>query len=110
MKQHVLSDLLHSQIHKHKHPGTHLTEQISELGHISQEFASVKVLIAQSFHPFQIVSNEERRSNFDRYGQVHENQHTGQSQHHRFHGFHNSFFFDESFFHFPRYPISRYVL
>lgn len=62
---------------------------------------------------YEILSNEERRSNFDRYGQMHENQHTGQSQHHSFRGFHNSFFFDESFFHFPRsrdFEDSKYLL
>lgn len=51
---------------------------------------------------FQILSNEERRSNFDRYGQMDEKQSSGHSHHHGFHGFHNSFYFDESFFHFPR--------
>lgn len=55
--------------------------------------------------PFtKILSNEERRSNFDRYGQTDENQPFGQSQHHGFRSFHNSFYFDESFFQFPRYP------
>lgn len=58
----------------------------------------------------QILSNEERRSNFDRYGQMDENQPFGQSQHHGFRGFHNSFYFDESFFHFPRYFMSTFVL
>uniref|UniRef100_A0A8C2WKH7 DnaJ homolog subfamily C member 16 n=1 Tax=Cyclopterus lumpus TaxID=8103 RepID=A0A8C2WKH7_CYCLU len=52
---------------------------------------------------YEILSNEERRSNFDRYGQMEENQPLGQSQHQGFRGFHNSFYFDESFFHFPRY-------
>uniref|UniRef100_A0A8C4EXF5 DnaJ homolog subfamily C member 16 n=1 Tax=Dicentrarchus labrax TaxID=13489 RepID=A0A8C4EXF5_DICLA len=56
---------------------------------------------------YEILSNEERRSNFDRYGQMDENQPFGQSQHHGFRGFHNSFYFDESFFHFPRYSMSR---
>lgn len=54
------------------------------------------------YHLFQILSNEERRSNFDRYGQMDEKQTSGHSHHHGFHGFHNSFYFDESFFHFPR--------
>lgn len=73
---------------------------------IFQEFASVvTALIARSSHISQILSNEERRSNFDRYGQMDENQQAGQAQHHSFRGFHNNFFFDESFFHFPRYPI-----
>uniref|UniRef100_A0A3Q3BGD3 DnaJ (Hsp40) homolog, subfamily C, member 16 like n=1 Tax=Haplochromis burtoni TaxID=8153 RepID=A0A3Q3BGD3_HAPBU len=61
-----------------------------------------------------ILSNEERRSNFDRFGQKDENQHFGQSQHHGFRSFHSSFYFDESFFHFPRYPLdfsdSKYML
>ncbi|KAM4613867.1 dnaJ homolog subfamily C member 16 isoform 2-T2 [Polymixia lowei] len=48
-----------------------------------------------------ILSNEERRANFDRYGQMEENQPFGQSQHQGFRNFHNSFYFDESFFHFP---------
>ncbi|CAJ1051639.1 dnaJ homolog subfamily C member 16 [Xyrichtys novacula] len=62
---------------------------------------------------YEILSNEERRSNFDRYGQMDENQPFGQSQHHGFHGFHNSFYFDESFFHFPRsrdFADSKYLL
>ncbi|TKS70847.1 DnaJ -like protein subfamily C member 16 [Collichthys lucidus] len=56
---------------------------------------------------------KERRSNFDRYGQMDENQPFGQSQHHGFRGFHNSFYFDESFFHFPRsrdFADSKYLL
>lgn len=53
----------------------------------------------------QVLSNEERRSNFDRYGQMDENQPFGQSQHHGFRHFDNSFYFDESFFHFPRYSV-----
>uniref|UniRef100_A0A8C9ZID0 DnaJ homolog subfamily C member 16 n=1 Tax=Sander lucioperca TaxID=283035 RepID=A0A8C9ZID0_SANLU len=52
---------------------------------------------------YEILSNEERRSNFDNYGQMDENQPFGQSQHHGFRGFQNSFYFDESFFQFPRY-------
>uniref|UniRef100_A0AAX7VRM4 DnaJ homolog subfamily C member 16 n=1 Tax=Astatotilapia calliptera TaxID=8154 RepID=A0AAX7VRM4_ASTCA len=66
---------------------------------------------------YEILSNEERRSNFDRFGQKDENQHFGQSQHHGFRSFHSSFYFDESFFHFPRYPLlsvdfsdSKYML
>uniref|UniRef100_A0A672G4A9 DnaJ homolog subfamily C member 16-like n=1 Tax=Salarias fasciatus TaxID=181472 RepID=A0A672G4A9_SALFA len=56
---------------------------------------------------YEVLSNEERRSNFDRYGQMDDNQPFGQSQHHGFRSFHNSFYFDESFFHFPRYPEYR---
>uniref|UniRef100_A0A4X2JXF0 DnaJ homolog subfamily C member 16 n=1 Tax=Vombatus ursinus TaxID=29139 RepID=A0A4X2JXF0_VOMUR len=53
---------------------------------------------------YEILSNEEKRSNFDRYGDAGEN--TGyhqaqQPQGHHFHHFHDSFYFDESFFHFP---------
>nr|XP_020489999.1 dnaJ homolog subfamily C member 16-like [Labrus bergylta] len=62
---------------------------------------------------YEILSNEERRSNFDRYGQVDENQPYGQSQQQGFRGFHNSFYFDESFFHFPRsrdFADSKYLL
>uniref|UniRef100_A0A671WQ80 DnaJ homolog subfamily C member 16 n=1 Tax=Sparus aurata TaxID=8175 RepID=A0A671WQ80_SPAAU len=62
---------------------------------------------------YEILSNEERRSNFDRYGQMDENQPFGQSQHQGFRGFHNSFYFDESFFHFPRsrdFADSKYLL
>ncbi|KAG7238358.1 hypothetical protein INR49_031074 [Caranx melampygus] len=62
---------------------------------------------------YEILSNEERRSNFDRYGQMDENQPFGQSQHHGFRSFHSSFYFDESFFHFPRsrdFADSKYLL
>lgn len=55
--------------------------------------------------PAQILSNEEKRLNFDRYGDVGENQgfpHQQHQQPHRHsHPFHESFYFDESFFHFP---------
>ncbi|XP_065431496.1 dnaJ homolog subfamily C member 16 isoform X8 [Chrysemys picta bellii] len=51
---------------------------------------------------YEILSNEEKRSNFDRYGDVGENQgYPQQQQHRQFHHFHESFYFDESFFHFP---------
>uniref|UniRef100_A0A667X0Z3 DnaJ homolog subfamily C member 16 n=1 Tax=Myripristis murdjan TaxID=586833 RepID=A0A667X0Z3_9TELE len=62
---------------------------------------------------YEILSNEERRANFDRYGQMDENQPFGQSQHQGFRSFHNSFYFDESFFHFPRsrdFADSKYLL
>ncbi|KAK5872753.1 hypothetical protein PBY51_013426 [Eleginops maclovinus] len=62
---------------------------------------------------YEILSNEERRSNFDRYGQTDDSQPFGQSQHQGFRGFHNSFYFDESFFHFPRsrdFADSKYLL
>ncbi|XP_077385664.1 dnaJ homolog subfamily C member 16-like [Festucalex cinctus] len=58
---------------------------------------------------YEILSNQERRANFDRYGQVDENQPFGQSQHH----FQNNFYFDESFFHFSRsrdFADSKYFL
>ncbi|XP_013920101.1 PREDICTED: dnaJ homolog subfamily C member 16 [Thamnophis sirtalis] len=55
---------------------------------------------------YEILSNEEKRLNFDRYGDVGENQgfpHQQQQQapHRHAHPFHESFYFDESFFHFP---------
>ncbi|XP_054641412.1 dnaJ homolog subfamily C member 16 [Dunckerocampus dactyliophorus] len=62
---------------------------------------------------YEILSNEERRANFDRYGQMDDNQPFGQSQHHGFRSFRNGFYFDESFFHFPRsrdFADSKYLL
>ncbi|CAL9704091.1 unnamed protein product [Knipowitschia caucasica] len=62
---------------------------------------------------YEILSNEERRANFDRYGQMDENQPFGQSQHPGFRSFHHSFYFDESFFQFPRsreFADSKYLL
>ncbi|XP_056129228.1 dnaJ homolog subfamily C member 16-like [Lampris incognitus] len=62
---------------------------------------------------YEVLSNEERRANFDRYGQMDENQAFGQSQHHGFRNFHNSFYFEESFFQFPRsrdFADSKYLL
>lgn len=50
---------------------------------------------------FQILSNEEKRANFDRYGDAGESQGFAQQQHRQFHRFHDGFYFDESFFHFP---------
>ncbi|EOB04745.1 DnaJ-like protein subfamily C member 16, partial [Anas platyrhynchos] len=49
----------------------------------------------------QILSNEEKRANFDRYGDAGESQGFSQHQHRQFHHFHEGFYFDESFFHFP---------
>ncbi|XP_072307640.1 dnaJ homolog subfamily C member 16 isoform X2 [Eucyclogobius newberryi] len=62
---------------------------------------------------YEILSNEERRANFDRYGQMDENQPFGQSQHQGFRSFQHSFYFDESFFQFPRsreFADSKYLL
>ncbi|XP_061458042.1 dnaJ homolog subfamily C member 16 isoform X2 [Rhineura floridana] len=53
---------------------------------------------------YEILSNEEKRLNFDRYGDMGENQgypQQQQQQHRHFHHFHEGFYFDESFFHFP---------
>nr|DBA15712.1 TPA: hypothetical protein GDO54_003184 [Pyxicephalus adspersus] len=52
---------------------------------------------------YEILSNEEKRTNYDRYGDLGENQGYAQQQHHHHHfrHFHDSFYFDESFFHFP---------
>ncbi|XP_057701798.1 dnaJ homolog subfamily C member 16-like isoform X2 [Corythoichthys intestinalis] len=61
---------------------------------------------------YEILSNEERRANFDRYGQVDENQPFGRSHHQQFRSFHN-FYFDETSFHFTRsrdFADSKYLL
>ncbi|XP_040278544.1 dnaJ homolog subfamily C member 16 [Bufo bufo] len=51
---------------------------------------------------YEILSNEEKRTNYDRFGDVGDNQgYSQQQQHHHFRHFHDSFYFDESFFHFP---------
>uniref|UniRef100_A0A8C5CPS7 DnaJ homolog subfamily C member 16 n=1 Tax=Gadus morhua TaxID=8049 RepID=A0A8C5CPS7_GADMO len=63
---------------------------------------------------YEILSNEERRANFDRYGQMEDNQAFGHSQQQGYRSsFHNSFYFDESFFHFPKsrdFADSKYLL
>eukprot|EP00064_Thunnus_orientalis_P020795 superscaffoldBa00005927_g20943 len=56
-----------------------------------------------------------KQDNIEEYPQLKmdENQPFGQSQHHGFRSFHNSFYFDESFFHFPRsrdFADSKYLL
>uniref|UniRef100_A0A4W4EJ05 J domain-containing protein n=1 Tax=Electrophorus electricus TaxID=8005 RepID=A0A4W4EJ05_ELEEL len=48
---------------------------------------------------YEILSNEERRANYDRFGETDENQHRSQAQQ-GFRHFHESFFFDQTFFHF----------
>ncbi|XP_062329892.1 dnaJ homolog subfamily C member 16-like isoform X2 [Osmerus eperlanus] len=62
---------------------------------------------------YEILSNEERRSNYDRYGHMDASQPMGQ-QPQGFRHFHDSFYFDESFFHFPRsgrdFSDSKYLL
>ncbi|XP_017568062.1 dnaJ homolog subfamily C member 16 isoform X1 [Pygocentrus nattereri] len=50
---------------------------------------------------YEILSNEERRANYDRFGQTDENQHHGQAPQ-GFRHFHDSFYFDQSFFHFTQ--------
>ncbi|XP_052466264.1 dnaJ homolog subfamily C member 16 isoform X2 [Carassius gibelio] len=50
---------------------------------------------------YEILSNEERRSNYDRFGQMDENQNFARAPQ-GFRHYHDSFYFDESFFHFPR--------
>lgn len=58
------------------------------------------VTISMCFLPklFKILSNEEKRANYDRYGQTDDTQPYGHG--HYGHG-HDQFYFDESFFHFP---------
>ncbi|XP_066528447.1 dnaJ homolog subfamily C member 16 [Hoplias malabaricus] len=50
---------------------------------------------------YEILSNEERRANYDRFGQTDENQHHGQAPQ-GFRHFHDNFYFDQSFFHFTQ--------
>ncbi|XP_051532400.1 dnaJ homolog subfamily C member 16 [Myxocyprinus asiaticus] len=50
---------------------------------------------------YEILSNEERRANYDRFGQMDENQNFARTPQ-GFRHFQDSFYFDESFFHFPR--------
>ncbi|XP_048206244.1 dnaJ homolog subfamily C member 16 isoform X1 [Perognathus longimembris pacificus] len=52
---------------------------------------------------YEILSNEEKRTNYDRYGDAGESQGYQKQQQHeyRFRHFHENFYFDESFFHFP---------
>ncbi|XP_057553050.1 dnaJ homolog subfamily C member 16 isoform X3 [Hippopotamus amphibius kiboko] len=53
---------------------------------------------------YEILSNEEKRSHYDHYGDAGENQGYQQQQQqreYRFRHFHENFYFDESFFHFP---------
>ncbi|XP_036415877.1 dnaJ homolog subfamily C member 16 [Colossoma macropomum] len=50
---------------------------------------------------YEILSNEERRANYDWFGQTDENQHHGQAPQ-GFRHFHDSFYFDQSFFHFTQ--------
>ncbi|XP_026965894.1 dnaJ homolog subfamily C member 16 isoform X2 [Sagmatias obliquidens] len=51
---------------------------------------------------YEILSNEEKRSHYDHYGDAGENQgHQKQQREYRFRHFHENFYFDEPFFHFP---------
>ncbi|XP_064160178.1 dnaJ homolog subfamily C member 16-like [Anguilla rostrata] len=62
---------------------------------------------------YEILSNEEKRANYDQYGQMDENRQHAQP-HQGFRHFHDNFYFDESFFHFPRasrdFADSKYAL
>ncbi|KAG7477675.1 hypothetical protein MATL_G00072190 [Megalops atlanticus] len=62
---------------------------------------------------YQILSNKEMRMNYDRHGWMDEGATREQPQH-GFRHFHDSFYFDESFFHFPRasrdFADSKYML
>uniref|UniRef100_A0A9J8CXK9 DnaJ homolog subfamily C member 16 n=2 Tax=Cyprinus carpio TaxID=7962 RepID=A0A9J8CXK9_CYPCA len=49
---------------------------------------------------YEILTNEEKRASYDRYGQT-DNTHPYGRGHHGFRHFHDNFYFDESFFHFP---------
>ncbi|XP_040613425.1 dnaJ homolog subfamily C member 16 isoform X1 [Mesocricetus auratus] len=51
---------------------------------------------------YEILSNEEKRTNYDHYGDAGESQgYQKQQREYRFRHFHENFYFDESFFHFP---------
>ncbi|XP_046731595.1 dnaJ homolog subfamily C member 16 isoform X2 [Silurus meridionalis] len=50
---------------------------------------------------YEILSSEDRRANYDQFGQTDENQHHNQAPH-GFHHFHDSFYFDQSFFRFTQ--------
>ncbi|XP_033623845.1 dnaJ homolog subfamily C member 16-like [Fukomys damarensis] len=50
---------------------------------------------------YEILSNEEKRSNYDHYGDAGEDQRQQQRREYRFRHFHENFYFEESFFHFP---------
>ncbi|XP_069860005.1 dnaJ homolog subfamily C member 16 isoform X2 [Dipodomys merriami] len=52
---------------------------------------------------YEILSNEEKRMNYDHYGDAGENQGYQKQQQREYHfrHFHENFYFDESFFHFP---------
>ncbi|KAJ8260294.1 hypothetical protein GJAV_G00179320 [Gymnothorax javanicus] len=50
---------------------------------------------------YEVLSSEEKRANYDQYGQTDENRQHGH-QHPGFRHFRDGFYFDESFFHFPR--------
>ncbi|XP_061076873.1 dnaJ homolog subfamily C member 16-like [Conger conger] len=62
---------------------------------------------------YEILSNQEKRANYDQYGQTDDNRQHGQPRQ-GFRHFHDSFYFDESFFHFPRssrdFADSKYML
>lgn len=50
----------------------------------------------------QILSNEEKRTNYDHHGDASDSQgYEKQQREYRFRHFHENFYFDESFFHFP---------
>ncbi|TRZ01821.1 hypothetical protein DNTS_026171 [Danionella cerebrum] len=62
---------------------------------------------------YEILSNEERRANYDRFGQMDDNQNFARAPQ-GFRAYQDSFYFDESFFHFPRtsrdFTESKYLL
>ncbi|XP_051737115.1 dnaJ homolog subfamily C member 16 isoform X1 [Ctenopharyngodon idella] len=49
---------------------------------------------------YEILTNEEKRASYDRYGQT-DNSHPYGRGHYGFRHFHDNFYFDETFFHFP---------
>lgn len=81
------------------------------MARIHQRILAIKTYRAT---PTQILSNEDKRSNFDRYGQT-DDTHPYGGSHYGYH--HDSFYFEDSFFNFPfnsrsqrDYADSKYVL
>lgn len=64
-------------------------------------FSFHRFLFFSFFRSLQILSHEEKRSEYDIYGQGRENQDHQKQQEHRFRQFPGNFYFEESFMHFP---------
>lgn len=66
--------------------------------HEAEHHGEISAILMFVLPPIQILSNEDKRHNYDRYGQTDDTQPYGSGRYgHR----HDSFYFDESFFNFP---------